>query len=344
MKGSNMPGGSVGHGLLARQPGEFRGGDEFVALRPQGIDQLRQSLDGLGPVAARIVQQDDIAVAVGVEGRNLLYDAVDDRLRRWPQPIVRVDAQPDGDEAHALRQRDRLELVHRRRVGIAEERRPEQPHRMAGNGLEQAARRVDLELRHALRQIDDVRMRECMIADVLAFLIFAFDDVRIGAGILTDDEERGVDVLRFENVEDLRRERGIRPVVEGEHQLFWLRTEPLDDKGGRQNFVGLVDDVAGFRIKLEDALTRRRLRRNMQDFALILEIDFLRRRNRLQLIRRRGIVRAAENRPDRRVFGAEAPDRIARRPINIGGVDFVEGGDSVEEPDVMRLAAVVPCR
>ncbi len=86
---------------------------------------------------------------------------------------------------------------------------------MAGDRLEQPPRRVDLELRHAEWQFHHVRMRERVIADVMAFFIFALDEFRDGTGILTDDEEGGVDMLFLQDVEDLRRPGRIWPVVEG---------------------------------------------------------------------------------------------------------------------------------
>ncbi len=70
------------HRLLARQPGELGGRDKLKAARPQGVDQLRQSLDGFAPVAAGVVKQDDITDIVRIGIGDLLQDAVDDRLRR----------------------------------------------------------------------------------------------------------------------------------------------------------------------------------------------------------------------------------------------------------------------
>ncbi len=146
---------------------------------------------------------------------------------------------------------------------------------MAGDRLEQPPRGIDLELGHAERQFNDVRMRKRVVADVVAFLVFALDNIRRGTGIFTDDEEGGFDVLCLQDVENLRRPGGVWPVVEGQRDFFWLGAEALDDERGRQSFIVLIDDVARLGVQLVDTLAARGLRRNVQDFALILEIDFL---------------------------------------------------------------------
>ena len=128
------------HGLVACEAGKLRHGDEVVALGAQGVDQLGQRRHGLRPVSAGIMQEDDVTADVGAGIGDLLEHPVDDDIGRRAQPVIGVDMQADRDIAHGLSDLDRHDLVARGRLGIAEERRAEQPHRSPGQRLEQPLR------------------------------------------------------------------------------------------------------------------------------------------------------------------------------------------------------------
>ena len=57
-------------------------------------------------------------------------------------------------------------------------------------------------------------MGEGMISDFVAVVELAVQDLRIAVGFFTDHEERSGDVLRFQDVQNLRGVFGIGPVIE----------------------------------------------------------------------------------------------------------------------------------
>ena len=139
----------------------------------------------------------------------------------------------------------------------------------------------------------------------------------------------------------MRRPGGIGAVIEGERHLARHRPEAVDDVGSRQLGVGLVVDVAGIGIDLDGADARFRPRLDAKDLALSLEVDVVAGADGLERVGRRRAIGTTDHRPQRGVFRAEAPDGVAGRLVDVGGVDFVVGGDAVEEPDVVGLAVVL---
>src|SRR5262249_56379245 len=57
-------------------------------------------------------------------------------------------------------------------------------------------------------------------------------------------------------------------------------------------------------------------------------------------VRRRRVVVLPHARPHRWVFGPKPPNRVSGDAVGIPALDFVIGGDAVEEPDVVAVAVV----
>ena len=75
-----------------------------------------------------------------------------------------------------------------------------------------------------------------------------------------------------------------------------------------------------------------------QDLALAVEIgifDIV--GNVLQAVGRGRVIGPAHQRQDGGIFRPQPPQRIAGRAIGIGGMDLVEGGDAVQEPDLVLV-------
>ena len=226
--------------------------------------------------------------------------------------------QPDGDIAHGLGDLDRHDLVGRGRLGVAEIGRAEEAHGPAGQRLEQALGGVDLERDEGVGHLAEIWMGEGVVAHVVALGQHTLHERGISLRVVADDEEAGMDALVFQDVEDLRRPVGVGTVVEGQCELAGLVAGPLDDIGGRHGLVGLIVDVARVLVDLEGPLAGRRLLGHAQNLAFTLEIDVLAGADHAQAVGRGRVVGAAEHRPDRRVLGAEPPQRIARRTIGVG--------------------------
>ena len=147
-----------------------------------------------------------------------------------------------------------------------------------------------------------------------------------------------VHMLGLQDVEDLRRPFRIGPVVEGQRQLLGHLADAANDVIGRQALimsrprcrrVSIVEAAAARKPgadRLPPAGFRLRCR---QRSTLSLCAGCIQR------CRRGQIIAPAHQRQHGRILGAQPPQRIARRLIVIGGMDLVEGGDGIQEPDIV---------
>src|SRR6516162_5084916 len=329
------------HRLIAAQARELRYAHELVALGPQRINQLRQRRDGLGSVAARIVQQDDVAPYVGIRISDLLDDTPNDIVGGRPLPIVGIDMQAHGQIAHGLRDLDRHDLVGCRRLGVAKIGRSEKPHGAPRQPFEQALGGIDLERDHRIRHLAEIRMRKGVVPYVVSLSKNTLYQVWVGLRAVTDDEETRMHPLGLQDVEDLWRPVGIGAVVEGKRELIWFGPSPLDHIGCGYLRIVLIVNIARILVDLKGTRAGSRLLGDAQDLALPFEIDVLARPDHPQAIRRRRIIRALKDRPDRRVLGTEPPKSITGGSVHVCGMNLIEGGDAVQEPHVVALAIVL---
>src|SRR6516165_632052 len=116
-------------------------------------------------------------------------------------------------------------------------------------------------------------MGEGVVPNVVTLGDDALYQIRMGLGIVADDEEARLDVLLLQDVEDLRRPVGIRPVVEGESKLARLGPGPLNYIGRGDLCVGLVDNAASILINFQGPRSGSGPLGDAQDFALSLKID-----------------------------------------------------------------------
>ena len=76
-------------------------------------------------------------------------------------------------------------------------------------------------------------MRVSVVADFMAFLDDAFDQLRILLRFAAHEKKRGLDVPRLEDVEDERRPFRIRSIVEGQGDIvFAARALVVENRVG----------------------------------------------------------------------------------------------------------------
>ncbi len=285
------------------------------------------------------MEQDDIAAA----GFRLRDGAVHDLIGPWPLPVAWVDAHADVEIAEAGRRLERSGLVGRFRFHVLRVGWPKQRGLPAGQALDEALRRRKLELESARRQLRDVRMGERVIADLIALLEFAFEKLRRRLRIRADDEERRGDMLAFQRVENGRRVRRVRPVVEGESDLFLRRAVPVDDVGRRKGHERLRGDQS--LVRIEDDLARASLRdgREFQDLAVAFVIDVVAVLDGRKTGGESDVIRRfhAEESPDGRVLASQPPQGITGRLRGRSRRDLVEARYGVEHPHLMRRTRVI---
>ena len=97
------------------------------------------------------------------------------------------------------------------RLGVSLVGGSEQAHGAARHRLDDPSRRVDLQLDKAGGQVGDVRVREGMISDVVAFSDHAARNIGMVGHPAAKDEEAGADVLVPEDVKDRRGPSGSGP-------------------------------------------------------------------------------------------------------------------------------------
>ena len=161
------------------------------------------------------MQQDDVSANVGIGVGGLRDDTVHDFIGGRLLPVVGIDMQADRVIAHRLSDLDRHGFVCRGRLRIAKIWRAEQPHRAAGQSFDQTLIGIDLQCDQRIGQLAEIGMGKSVIADVVSLGEDAPQQVRIGLGVLADDEETGVNAFLLQHVEDLGRPVRIRTVVEG---------------------------------------------------------------------------------------------------------------------------------
>ena len=69
------------------------------------------------------------------------------------------------------------------------------------------------------REQEKIRMRVCVIADDVTARYGFFHECRAFSDEATDKEEGGLRIVAVEQIQELGRDRGIRPVVKGDGQL-----------------------------------------------------------------------------------------------------------------------------
>ena len=156
------------------------------------------------------MQQDDIASIASREGE------LDDRVDRDALPVFGVIAQPNGVVPFPGGDADRLQLVGRGGRRITEVRRPEERRAVVEHRFEEALVGVELESRTLVRHEGEIGVRIRVIPDLVPLVEHPPRQQNMGIDVLADHEERGRRVPGEERVEDHRRPRPVRTIVEGQ--------------------------------------------------------------------------------------------------------------------------------
>ena len=130
-----------------------------------------------------------------------------------------------------------------RGVGVAEVGRAEERGAAIGDGLDEAARRDDLEPRNERAGEREVRVRVRVVSDLVAFAQDAAHDAGILVGLAPHDEEGRLHAARLERVEDGVGVARVGAVVEGDRDFARIaRAEALHDPWRRKLRDALVRD------------------------------------------------------------------------------------------------------
>ena len=335
------------HRGVARQTGERRDGDEVIARCAQPLDDDGQRRNRLSAIAPAIVQQDDVAAAIRlgiiVAGRGRAGDAgdrrIDDLLYAGSLPVARIDVQADRHIAAVLRLQHRPQFVRGRRLCVAEIGRAEQPQRPAGERLEQSLVGIQLEQHLPRRRRRQIGVSIGVAADLMPFQDHALQKRSLRQRILADDEEGPGRMFPLQHVEDLGRPLGVGTVVEGQREQLLMVAGAIHLQRGRQAIEAHVGDRA-VRPGDRDTLSGYRRADHLQDLARPFDVDVGTRRDRVDDLggRQRAVI-AAEQLPQARVLGAQAPQREATDPGAVQHRHLVIGGRRVEQPDDVALVA-----
>ena len=213
------------HGtVVGGQPHRGLRGGEAVALRLQLRDEPVEGGDGLGPVAAGVVQQDDAARAV--RGDRVGDDRVDARAL----PVLAVGVGEHGDVAVGAGGPEGAQGVVVHRVGGRGVGRAQQVARLAQGPGQHELGLGELAVDAHVRRRGEVGVGERVEPDLRAGVADVAEQLRVLGGHRADDEERRGDLVAAQHLEDLRGPDRVRPVVEGQRDR--LRRHARAHRGG----------------------------------------------------------------------------------------------------------------
>ena len=138
-------------------------------------------------------------------------------------PIVGIDPLADNQVAHLLRERKQRDFLGILRLMIDAVRRTEKNGLYAEGAFDEALGQIQLPLEFGLGDLIELRMREGVIADFVAFGELTLENVGVLIGLLADDKEDGGRMFFLKDVENFRSPARIRAIVERENQLLLQR-------------------------------------------------------------------------------------------------------------------------
>ena len=240
------------HHLRPRLAEQIRDCHKLVALRPQPLDDLRQRSNRMTSIAASIVQQNNVAAVSVCLRQNALDDGVGRSWRRaiGLAPVVRVDACADDRVSHRLRNRQQLHLARRFRLVVDAVRRPEQRGFHAEIAFQQQLGKAQLHLQFGFGQPVDVefRMRERVVADLVAQRVLAFHDRIVLVRRFADYEKRSRSVFPLQHVQHFRSPLRIGAVVKRQGHFFRIGTHLFDPPRHRICREAFVVEKIGIRV------------------------------------------------------------------------------------------------
>ena len=185
---------------------------ELIPLRAELRDQAVHRLDRIAAVSAGILMvavMDDDDVA----RRGPVCQTGNEVIRVACLEPVEIPEHPPPSHDHVAGAR----RAHDHRHAAVSRVRPESlAGLMAGQNLE-SCRRLLQRGRNRGRLVEHQRSRMPVQRHRVTLLERAADDGRGGRGqVLVDDEERRIDAVAGQHIEQLRRRRRVRPIVEGQ--------------------------------------------------------------------------------------------------------------------------------
>ena len=247
--------------------------------------------------------------------------------------------QSDRRIAQPLRLQHRVDLVHGRRFGVAEEGCTEQAHPVARKGLDRALGRLDLDTRGGDVGRAEVGVGIGVIADLVPLTQETADEAGFGDRVFADQKKGRGDVVRFEDVEDLRRPHRVGPVVERERDQPGMVAAAIDNVGGGQLRELLIGNEA-VRVGGDGTQPGLGRRRHLKDFAAPLDLHVGAGGNLAQAAESR--LRAAPpHRPQRRILCPQPPQRGRIDAKRARNRQLISRGGCVQHPHFMVFAAVI---
>ena len=186
------------HDLRGGHAHERRDGDDGVASRAQGVNEVGKSGDGDGAIAATIVHEDDGAAKLRLclHGIQLVEHELGDLFRGLAIaliPVVGVDLVADHGEAKLLYAHDGRGLVIGLGLFVDIVGRTEIKRLHAEFAGEESFCQLHLKVESIERNFADVGMEEGVVADLVAFALHALHEPNIFLGLRTDHHERTLD-------------------------------------------------------------------------------------------------------------------------------------------------------
>ena len=241
---------------------------------------------------------------------ELLDHVCGELLRRTPRsraPVVRIEFCSYGNVAHVLRQAQRLDLLGGIGLCINRIRWPEEQRFYAQLGLKKALGGIELQTHEKVGDVADIRMREGVVTDLVAFVINAAGKLGEFFRLGPDYKKYCFGILALQYVENSGHISWVWPVVEAEGNLVFRGAVLIDLERCR-----IVDD--GFacnqlRVRVQGNITPAPIRCSLyaENLAFAFQIDSLSGRDAAYFLCGVSFVRVVPHRPQRSILGTQPP-------------------------------------
>ena len=206
-------------GLKLGVADKFGDGDKAEAFAVGGFEDVGEGLKAARGVGDAVVEDDDGS------GDEILFNEPADVPDRGMHGVVRVGA-PENAGVAALASETDLP-------------RPRDSARRAEEGglsIERESLFGLLEIAEKFRVGVSERgnVTRIVVADFVSGGADRGDDIRMARGAVSDEEESGFGAVALEDVEDLRREGGMRAVIEREAHKRKARADAVNDVGRQE--------------------------------------------------------------------------------------------------------------
>src|SRR5262245_55204153 len=149
-------------------------------------------------------------------------------------PVVRIDLHPYGVIAEVTGHEERLHLLGRFWFHVFSIRRAEQHRAAPQSAFEETLCGIEFEAQELRADPRHIRVGESVIANLVAFVDNALEELGVEITIKPDDEERRWHLFAVEYLKHLGGIERVRPIVEGQGDLVLICSTPARDhiRGG----------------------------------------------------------------------------------------------------------------